>query len=95
MEEIIWTEIAVKNIMKIWQFYAEKDLIAANKILDKIYLTGKNIKYPQQYQIDETLGNPFRRMIVMHFKIIYVEFDNKILITNVFDTRQDPSKLKL
>jgi hypothetical protein len=81
--------------MKIWQFYAEKDLIAANKILDKIYLTGKNIKYPQQYQIDETLGNPFRRMIVMHFKIIYVEFDNKILITNIFDTRQDPSKLKL
>lgn len=93
MEKVIWTEVASEDIERIWKFYAEKSISAADKVVNKIYATGNNIKFPQQYQVDENLGKPFRRMVTLHFKIIYLEFRGKILITNVFDTRQNPEKM--
>ncbi len=35
-----------------------------------------------------------RRIIVSHYKIIYRVMDESIYITDIFDSRQDPSKMK-
>lgn len=60
-----------------------------------IVLQSKNIHFVAQYQIDEFLGEPYRRMIVRDYKIIYkIHSDTEIRILQIFDTRQDLIKLK-
>lgn len=94
MEKILWSRVATNDLSKIWHFYAQKNLKTADKIVEEIIALAENIKYPEQYQEDEILGKPYRRMVHRHFKIIYLRFNQRILITNIFDTRQNPAKLK-
>ncbi len=55
----------------------------------------KNIIFVEQYQIDEFLGEPYRRMVVRHFKIIYkIQSKTQIRILQIFDTYQNPNRLK-
>lgn len=55
----------------------------------------KNIIFVDQYQVDEFLGEPYRRMIVRHFKIIYkIKSKTQIRILQIFDTYQHPNKLE-
>jgi len=45
--------------------------------------------------VDEYLGEPFRRMVVRHYKIIYkFQSPEEIRILKIFDTHQSPLKLK-
>jgi plasmid stabilization system protein ParE len=94
LEKIIWSRVATNDLSQIWLFYAHKNLKAAERIVEEIIALAENLKYPEQYQEDEILGKPYRRMIHKHFKIVYLRFNHQILITNIFDTRQNPAKLK-
>jgi hypothetical protein len=40
------------------------------------------------------LGQAHRRVIEGNYKIIYKVTDDAIIVTDVFDTRQNPSKMK-
>ncbi|MNL51362.1 hypothetical protein D3C87_1744550 [compost metagenome] len=54
----------------------------------------KNIHFVEQYQVDEFLGEPYRRMIIRDYKIIYkIHSQTEIRILQIFDTRQNPIKL--
>ena len=49
------------------------------------------------YRSKEYLTNPdkaYGRIIESHFKIIYYIHNDSIYITDIFDTRQDPDKMK-
>lgn len=53
-------------------------------------------KHPNSGQIELTLkqlGEGHRYLIKGNYKIVYKEVDEGILITDVFDTRQDPRKI--
>lgn len=71
--KVNWSIDAVDDIERIFKRIKEKTLSEnlARNVVSDIYNTGVNIQFIEQYQIDEFLGKPFRRMIVRHFKIIY------------------------
>jgi plasmid stabilization system protein ParE len=89
--KIKWTEKSLAALQNVYNFYAEKSVEAANRVVDDIIATAESITFPEQYQQDEVLPQ-FRRMIVRHYKIVYQVEDNIIYIMNVFDTRQNPLK---
>lgn len=65
------------------------------KIRNEILVGSRKIAYTEQYQVDEILGQPTRRMIIRHYKIIYkVHSETEIRVFNVFDTRQNRGKIK-
>ena len=65
-------------------------------MINDILSETKNIKFAQQYQVDEILGEPYRRIVVRNYKIIYkVHSEVEIRILQIFDTRQNPIQLKV
>ena len=44
MEKVIWSKRSLSSIRMIWNFYAEKDIGSANKVVEEIISTVENIK---------------------------------------------------
>ncbi len=94
MGKVVWTKRSRSSLRKIWEFYAEKDTRAADRIIEEIISTAENIKFGDQYQAEEISGGKYRRAVVRHFKIVYLVKGKNLEILRVFDARQDPKKLK-
>ncbi|MEQ9263158.1 MAG: type II toxin-antitoxin system RelE/ParE family toxin [Owenweeksia sp.] len=93
-KKVIWTKRSQSSLRKIWEFYAEKNIAAADRIIDEILSTAESIKFEEQYQAEETSNGKYRRAVVRHFKIIYLVKGKTLEVLRVFDARQDPGKLK-
>lgn len=92
---IVWDTHAKADLKLIHDFIKLKSPQGAKNVINDIVSETKNIKFTQQYQVDEILGEPFRRIVVRNYKIIYkVHSELEIRILQIFDTRQDPIKLK-
>ena len=99
--EIIWSSFAEKEIVNIHDYYLEN----ANPKTAKKIVVGI-IKAPNSLQRNPDLGQielaleglkiEYRYILFKSFKIIYsLDHQSKqIKIADVFDTRQDPEKLK-
>ena len=83
------------SLQKIWEFYRIKNKTAADKMIAGIIQTAERILYAEQFQQEEFLYERHRRAIYKHFKIIYTKTSNGIEILQIFDSRQDPSKMNL
>ena len=94
MEQIVWSNIARLSLKDIWDFYAEKSTPAADKIIEEIISAAESLSYKDQYQVEELLGEEFRRAVVRHFKVIYRVHEDHLRIIDVFDARQNPNTLK-
>ena len=92
---ILWDNEAKSDLKLIFEFLKLKSNQGARNVIRDIVNQSKNIHFTNQYQVDEYLGEPFRRMVVRNYKIIYkVHSETEIRILQIFDTRQNPSKLK-
>jgi addiction module RelE/StbE family toxin len=92
---ILWDNQAKADLKLIFEFIKLKSLQGALNVISDIVAQSKNIHFAEQYQVDEILGEPFRRMIVRDYKIIYkIHSKTEIRILQIFDTRQNPIKLK-
>lgn len=99
--DIIWTDFAKKELRKIFDFHKEKaSLKIARKIVNGIYESTERLKSkPEIGQKEELLVNRpqgFRYLVHTNYKIIYwINSENQRLeITDVFDTRQNPVKIQ-
>lgn len=65
-----------------------------NRVLDRA--DSLNIDFEQgQYEPDlEHLGKGHRRLVEGHFKIIYRVEGDVVYVTDIFDSRQDPQKMR-
>ncbi|PQJ76905.1 type II toxin-antitoxin system RelE/ParE family toxin [Polaribacter glomeratus] len=95
--KVEWSEKATSDLQVI--FENVKELTFSEKtafnVVNDIYEAGFNINFVNQYQIDEFLGDPYRRMIIRDYKIIYIILSQKhIKILQIFNTFQSPSKLR-
>lgn len=96
--QILWSGFA-KECLKDISFYYKH--VAGPKISNKIRsqifrATRHLVKYPASGQEEPFLKGQdqvFRYIIAGRFKIIYTIEGRKILITDVFDTRQNPIKV--
>jgi plasmid stabilization system protein ParE len=97
--KLFYTEQALKSLKECLDFLTdevpvEKILDIRDKILAK---TGKLLTNPRMGQKEEYLehlGQSHRRVIESHYKIIYRIEGELIYITDIFDSRQDPAKMK-
>lgn len=97
--KILWSEQSVQALEKIVKFYKR---IASEEVAIKIQnevieSTIKLENHPKIGKIEPLLSfkNLGHRYILSgHCKIIYVIIDHDILITDVFDTRQEPKKIE-
>jgi addiction module RelE/StbE family toxin len=92
---ILWDNEAKADLKLIFEFIKLKSPQGARNVIRDILLQSKNIHFVKQYQLDEFLGEPYRRMIVRDYKIIYkIHSETEIRILQIFDTRQNSIKLK-
>lgn len=96
--KVIWSGFASRTLLEIFRYYKE----AANKdVAEKLkhgifYSTRQLLRHPDSGQIEltlEQLGEGHRYIVKYNYKIVYKKVDEGILITDVFDTRQDPGKI--
>ena len=99
--KIIWSEFAETQLAEIYEYYEKKaSIIVAKKLVRGIINESKKlIKSPLIGQEEELLKHretEYRYLVFKNYKLIY-SVDNQsgyIKISDVFDTRQNPPKLK-
>ena len=95
VEKVKWDNQAKADLKLIFEYIKLDSLQNAKKVINEIISHSKSIKFVEQYQVDEILGEPYRRMIVRDYKIIYkIHSETEIRILQIFDSRQNPIKLK-
>jgi len=99
--KVIWSEFAESQLDEIFEYYKkEASLKVAKKLLkDLINETKKLVKTPEIGQEEELLKQReihYRYFLFKNYKLIYsVDKENgSIKIADVFDTRQNPPKIK-
>ncbi|WPR70954.1 type II toxin-antitoxin system RelE/ParE family toxin [Flavobacterium sp. NG2] len=99
--KIYWTDFSKKELQKIFEYYKVKASlkVAKNFTIGIAKETLKLKKQPEIGQIEELLidrPNQFRYLVYKNYKIIYWinTSENRIEISDVFDSRQNPVKIK-
>jgi len=96
--KIIWSDFAYKTLREIYDYHkAIAGDRVASKIKSNIFSTTKQLKkQPDSGQIEKTLdkineGHCY--LVEGNYKIVYKKVKEGLLITDIFDTRQDPIKI--
>ncbi|MGD1318863.1 type II toxin-antitoxin system RelE/ParE family toxin [Chryseobacterium sp. 2R14A] len=98
--EVFWTQLAEDKLKDIFSYYKSKaNIKTARKIVEEIIDKTINLnKNPEMGQIEillEEKPQQFRYLVSGNYKVIYYvnAKAQKIIIVNVFDSRQNPEKL--
>uniref|UniRef100_UPI00404B0152 type II toxin-antitoxin system RelE/ParE family toxin n=1 Tax=Flavobacterium sp. TaxID=239 RepID=UPI00404B0152 len=96
--KIVWTDFAIRNLKDIFDYYSTKaNKKVAHKIRRQILKSSKQLKNnPNSGPIEPsltTLKKNHRYLVSGNYKLIYRLIDNQVIINDVFDTRQNPSKM--
>jgi plasmid stabilization system protein ParE len=87
------------NLAKIFGYLAKYASIEIAKnvkygVLEQISTLLKHAKLGQLEEDLCELGKNHRRLVYKHYKIVYRIEKDTIYITDIFDSRQDPEKIK-
>lgn len=93
-----WTRFAVESLRDIYDYYFYSVSPAiADKIRKGIVDEAKKIhKHPasgQKQDLLSPLQQEHRYFLKGHYKIVYRIINDEVIITDIFDTRQHPSKI--
>ena len=97
--KVHWTKSALVSLYNICKYYKENvSITIAYKIRDNILAgAGQLEKHSHTGQVEELLKDMkggHRYILKDNYKIICKIQQNKLYITDVFDTRQSPDKIK-
>ena len=97
--KLVYTEQAVASLQECMDFFlhevpSEKVNEIRDKILAKADKLLANPYIGQQEEYLEHVGQSHRRVIEGNYKIIYKIEGDAIFVTDIFDSRQDPAKMK-
>ena len=95
---ITWTEFAKENLKDMFDYYSKTaSKKVAHKIRRQILSSTKRLnKNPKMGQMEfylEKLKENHRYILSGNYKVIYKIDNSKIIITDVFDVRQNPDKI--
>lgn len=95
---IVFTEEAIKNLDDIYDYYQEIAPPVAYKIIEAIIERANQlINFPDSGPEEpylKHLGLGHRHLIEGNYKIVFTRDNTTVSITHIFDTRQNPDKLK-
>ena len=97
--KLVYTEQAIESLQECLDFFppevsTEKRLQIRDKILEKADGLLSRPRMGQREEYLEHMGQSHRRIIEGYYKIIYRVEGETIYITDIFDTRQDPARMK-
>ena len=99
--KIIWSAFSEKQIDNIFDYYVKNASLAVGKKVIKSIVSATNIlaANPKTGTIETLLKNrktEYRYLVTSNYKLIYsVDETNRFVkISDVFDTRQNPIKIK-
>jgi toxin ParE1/3/4 len=97
--KLVYTEQAIVSLEEVLEFIApkvtyEKLMEIRDEILNEADTLLLHPLKGQKEPLLEHLGLGHRRVIKSHYKIIYRVVGEYIYITDIFDSRQDPEKMK-
>jgi len=97
--KLVYTEQALISLEEVLEFIApkisyEKLIEIRDKILDASETLLEQPLAGQKEYLLEHLQLGHRRIVEGHYKIIYKVVGEYIYITDIFDSRQDPAKMK-
>ena len=96
--EVVWTSDALNDLDEVYEFIAQKSIQRAIKTVEAILdQADQLITHPYSGQKEEGLqhlSDNYRYLVKDHYKTIYQVLEQRVVIIQVFDTRQDPSKMK-
>jgi len=100
IEEIVWTFKSRQDLRDIFDFLANKtnDKKASEivlKIIDKVEVLYNSPLNGQKEPKFAQLKREYRRLVLMHYKIVYHIRLKKVYINRIFDSRRNPKALKL
>jgi plasmid stabilization system protein ParE len=91
---IIWTNEAFDDLLLIEDFFGFDN---AQKTIDIIIARVRQLEdFPLSGKVQPTqTKQEYRFLVEGNYKIIYTYRKSKVYINTIFDTRQDPDKLKV
>jgi len=97
--KVFWTQTALNNLEDIFEYHKLKASVnIARKLVKKIVATTillqKSPKIGRREELLKDRKYEYRFIIVGNYKIIYWIEDNYVKIAAIFDTRQNPEKIK-
>ena len=97
--KVLWTKFALDSLRDIYNYYKDNvNITVAINIRNSVFFSTKQIEnQPLSGTVESLLADleeGHRFIIRGNYKIIYKVFHKKIYITDVFDTRQNPDKMK-
>ena len=99
--KIYWTDFAKSELQTIFEYYFKKaSPRVAQELIESIIQHTKNLSTHESIGVKEPLlkerEKEFRYLVFKNYKIIYWHNleKNRIDIVDVFDTRQNPIKMK-
>jgi plasmid stabilization system protein ParE len=95
---VIWSDRTWNDLDMIFDFIAKDSRIQAEKQVLHIIDRGEQLSahpFSGQIQPDIDPSLEARYLIQDNYKIIYFVGESNVMVDTVFDTRQDPIKLKL
>ncbi len=97
--KLIITDPAKQRLKDISDFYREMGYAKKGRAIEVSILKAAKLipSHPRIGRIEEhlkVLNEGHRSLIQGNYKIIYKIYDETIMITDIFDCRQDPRKMK-
>ncbi|WP_422356147.1 type II toxin-antitoxin system RelE/ParE family toxin [Roseivirga pacifica] len=97
--KVIWTDKAKSHVRDIYNFYSKKVSVSLAKrislrITQKPKILTKQPQIGQKETLLREINPELRYLVEGNYKIIYLLTNTEIVIVSVFDTRQEPNKIK-
>ena len=97
--KVFWTQTALNNLEDIFEYYKFRASVnvARNIVKDIVSSTIRIQNSPKIGKTEDLLKKrdlEYRFIVVRNYKIVYWLEGGYIKIATVFDTRQDPDKIK-
>lgn len=97
--KVVWTKFALDALLEVFTYYQlnVNRTIAINIKNNILSSTSQLQNFPQscpKEELLEDLTEGHRCLIRGNYKVIYKILNGKVYITDVFDTRQNPEKIK-
>lgn len=96
--DVIWAPDALTDLEAIYDFIARESEPVAVKIVGSLFdrpLQLKTHPYsgPEESLLKQVPGE-FRYLVEGHYKLIYQVLEKQVAIIQIFDSRQNPAKMK-
>lgn len=95
---ILWDDEAKQSLKEIIQFIAKDSPAGATHVKKTLLKLSRTLgRFPNKFKeeplLEDLTGN-YRSVSKWNWKIVYEVTNSKVVILQILDTRQDPSKLK-